>query len=437
MSPDLEWRVGDAGGEETLVSRQSPRPPRRRVILGLVIALGAGLGVIYSSLPEPSPVEPTPTPPPTATPAAMPLALYQTIEQEADALARGSGAALQPLLDFSDREQERQLLDQLTPWGRPADQPLFTLIDFDLPFADHAWVDISQYREGDWFRQTRFYWLRKGQWRRTDFDPAFWSGAAETADTPHFHIVYAREDRDLIAPAAAQFEDAYEQVCLSLDCAVVAETCTDALERRWCSTFPRFMPVTLDLRGSEFNLQSFQNASLVLKMPSPRLTGMYQKGAPYRITNNGSVLSLAWTMIWRLAYGTLSTNNSIPDGALLVSAMALRVIRGLQQRQGDPHLLNPWEYDPPPRADEMVELEAVWQDDGQADSRARYYTAIRLLDFVGEEYGSKAMARLVTSVRTAASLAGAIKASTGEELEDFRARWQAWRDRPAGTKGSS
>ncbi len=435
MSPDLEWHVDDAGGEETIVSRQSPRPPRRRVILGLVIALGAGLGVIYSSLPAPPPVEPTPTPAPTATPSAMPLALYQTIEQEADALARGSGAALQPLLDFSDREQERQLVDQLTPWGRPADQPLFTLIDFDLPVADRAWVDISQYREGDWFRQTRFYRLRNGQWRRTNFDPAFWSGAAETADTPHFHIVYAREDRDLIAPVAAQFEDAYEQVCLSLDCAVAAEACTDALERRWCSTFPRFVPLTLDLRGSEFNLQSSQDASLVLKLPSPRFTGMYQKGAPYRVTNNSSVISLAWLMIWRLSYGTLTAINLAPDGAPLVSAMALRVIRGLQQRQGDPDLLNPYEYDSRGAGD-VVDLESVWQDHGQADSRARHYTAVRLLDFVGEEYGSKAVARLVTSVRTAASIADVIKAGTGEELEDFRARWQAWLARPAGTKGS-
>ena len=436
MSPDLEWRIDDPLGEQTIAKTTPPRPPRRRVgAIGLVVLLGVALGVLYRSIPEPAQPAPTPTPAPTPLPAAMPLALYQTIEQEADALARGSRAALQPLLDLSDVEQQRQRLDQLTPWGRPADQPLFTLIDFDLPAADRAWVDISQYRDGDRFRQTRFYRLRSGQWRRTDFDPAFWSGAAETADTPHFHIVYAREDRDLIAPVVAQLEDAYEQVCLNLDCAVVVEACTDALERRWCSSFPHLMPLTLDLRGQEFNLQNSQDASLVLKMPSPRFTGMYQKGAPYRVGNNSSVVSLAWLITWRLAYSTLTTIDSKPDGEPLVSAMALRVIRGLQQRQGDPDLLDPFEYGSR-RVDEVVELETVWQDHGQAVGLARLYTAARLLDFVGEEYGSQAVARLVTSVRTAASMTAAIEAATGGDMAAFRARWQAWLARPAGAKGS-
>lgn len=436
MSPDLEWHVDDVGGEETIVSRQPPRHPRRWGMLGLIIALGVGLGVIYSSLPAPPRIQPTPTPPPTATPSAIPLSLYQTIEQEADALARGNRAAFRQLLDFRSFDQQRQLLDRFKPWGRPTDQPLFTLIDVGLLADDHAWADVSQYRDGNRFRQTRFYRLREGQWRRTDFDTAFWSGRAETVDTPHFRVVYAREDRELIAPIAAQLEDVVEQVCLTLDCSTGPEVCTDALERRWCSVFPRFVSLTLDLRGLEFEFQNFQDAAMVLIMPSPRVTGVYEQNAPYRYNDDsGTAVGLAWILTWRVAYGTVTVANAMPDGEPLVWAMALRVLHELQQRHSDPDLIDPFEFNPH-SVEDAVELEAVWQDLGQADNQVRLYTAHLLLNFVTEAFGDKTTAKLVKSVRTATSLAEAIELGTAEDLEDFREQWQAWLKRQAEAGGS-
>ncbi len=55
MCPDIDWRVDDNSGEHTVV-KISPEnlSRRRRIMLGVVILIGAGLGVIYSSIPGPA-----------------------------------------------------------------------------------------------------------------------------------------------------------------------------------------------------------------------------------------------------------------------------------------------------------------------------------------------------------------------------------------------
>ena len=93
MSPDIHWGVGEDAEQETIAQTVPARRSRRSWIAVLiVVVLGAGLGVAYRSLPEPPP-RPTPTLSPTPetvpTRPAIPAALFQTIDREAQALADG------------------------------------------------------------------------------------------------------------------------------------------------------------------------------------------------------------------------------------------------------------------------------------------------------------------------------------------------------------
>src|SRR5512141_2560157 len=89
--PDLHWHVGEDQDQETIAHASSPRRSRRNwLAILLVVIIGASLGVLYRSIPEPA-ARPTPTPtvPPTPTRQPVPAKLLETIDREAQALADG------------------------------------------------------------------------------------------------------------------------------------------------------------------------------------------------------------------------------------------------------------------------------------------------------------------------------------------------------------
>jgi hypothetical protein len=135
MSPDLEWRVDDPAGEQTIVKTPAPRSPRwRSWAIGLVVMLGIGFGVIYRSIPEPDPPALPPTPSPTIvltpTPTAMPAALYNTIVREAQALADGDRATFDQVLDIQDFNQYQTLVGKFEAWGKPTDAAFYSILDY-------------------------------------------------------------------------------------------------------------------------------------------------------------------------------------------------------------------------------------------------------------------------------------------------------------------
>ena len=72
MSPDLDWRIGEDAEEETIA--KTPRRARSRwhsFAVMLVTCAGVGLGIVYSSIPEPPP-RPVPTPAMTPRPLSTP-----------------------------------------------------------------------------------------------------------------------------------------------------------------------------------------------------------------------------------------------------------------------------------------------------------------------------------------------------------------------------
>ena len=70
--------------------------------------------------------------------------------------------------------------------------------------------------------------LQEGRWLRSEPEQFFWNGQVETLDTPHYHAIYAVEDRDFTLPIVRALEKAYPQVCRHLGCteAAAALTCT-------------------------------------------------------------------------------------------------------------------------------------------------------------------------------------------------------------------
>ena len=200
--------------------------------MAIVVVLGAGLGMAYRSLPEPPP---RPTPSPSPTPSAIPAALYQTIDREAQALADGDRSTLDGIVDIPNFERYQALMGSFTAWGRPTADALYSIEDYRQVADDKAWVEVRQFHTDRFVQAVRFYQLRNGEWRRIDFDPSFWSGQVETADTPHFRFTYFIEDQELIGSLAAVLEADYEQICRDFACPVTAETCVAALGRQWCT----------------------------------------------------------------------------------------------------------------------------------------------------------------------------------------------------------
>src|SRR5512139_3973758 len=94
MSPDFHWHVGEEAEQETVVKTTlTPRSRRSWIAILIIVILGAGLGVVYRSIPEPASrpaPTPSPTPRPTPTRPAVPDGLYDTIDREAQALASGA-----------------------------------------------------------------------------------------------------------------------------------------------------------------------------------------------------------------------------------------------------------------------------------------------------------------------------------------------------------
>lgn len=423
MSPDLEWRVDDPAGEQTIAKMSTPQPPRwRKWVIGVVVMLGIGLGLLYRSIPEPARPVPTPTIIPSPPPTAMPAALYNTIAREAQALADGDQAAFKQLLDVQDFTRYTELTNTLKPWGTPTDSALYVILDFRLTAQDKAWTKIKQFQVDHYIQEVRFYHLRNGEWRRTDFDPSFWSGSTETNETPHFQYNYFVEDYALIEPIAAVLEADYEQLCSDFDCPTTPMTCMESFGHQWCSAFTRTLTVTLDLRGriQKDATVVTDTAGLVFDLSSPRLARPLDSAdLPHYIRN-----PITWLEVMHLAYGAATPQEPPPPGRALVIAIFFREFDRLSKRTGDPALDLPADFK---HIDirYLLSLDSIWQE-VDASNMPQIILANAIVEFVDQEFGPQAVARLLKATGPSKSLAEAIETSTGISYVAFEERWRAW-----------
>jgi hypothetical protein len=403
MSPDIEWQVGEDAQQETIAQTTSPRRSRRSGIAILIVAiLGAGLGAVYRSIPEPAPQPtpaPSPTPRPTPAPPAVPAKLYASIDQEAQALADGDVATVIALHEPQDAQTTELQRSSFTAWGRPTDDsPLYTIIDFNLRSQTKAWADVRQFRNGRWFRETRFYRWAGDRWLRSEADPFFWNERTETLDTPHFHVIYAVEDRDFIRPMMNQLEQARESVCADLGCAAAPLT------------------YTLRLNSDVNNGWPISDDGREIRFASPRVMGVYEDGAPLGEEGLNLIWTLAWTSAHQVAYGEVRRGSSPVVWA--ISRWATMRAAGRPDSEWLPEAKAELRKKPLP-------LENSW-DAAQNNIEDTYAQAYAIVHFIEQEYGAPAVAKILKSMRTAQSFADLIENGLGVPFAEFVQKWQAW-----------
>jgi hypothetical protein len=422
MSPDIHWHVGEDAEQETITTATSPRRSRRSwIAVIIVVILGASLGVVYRSIPEPAP-RPTPTPvptiPPTPTHPALPAKLFNTVDREAQALADGdfdSYATMQrPHSTLGGSSQSTGpciQCDDVLAWGRPSDgRPLYTIVDFNLHTQTQAWANIRQFRDGRWFLQTRFYQFnpQEDRWLRSEAAPIF----SETLDTPHFHAIYFVEDRDYTQSFVQALEEAYPQVCRNLGCTEAATGLT----------------YTLNLNGtSESGLRLSEDAR-ELTFPSPRIVGVFEDKF---FDNSYLPWSITVAAVQRAYYDAATQWNGDADGHIVFNA----IIRWALQQRGEPNAF------PTIAADldvqKLVPLKNLWgkryvlDQERQvmvlrADANIIYSESYAVIRFIAQEYGAQSMPKLLKALNTAQSFSDVIETGLGVPFAEFDQKWQAW-----------
>ena len=417
--PDIHWQVGEGVEQETIAKTAPRRRSRRRwMAILIVVVLGAGLGAIYRSIPEPAP-RPTPalSPTPHATPTlpAVLAKLYAAIDREAQALADGDGDsywALQMPRDEAHRDQPR---DDLTAWGRPADNSsLYTVIDYNLHTSTQAWADIRQFRNGRWFRQTRFYQFKldEGRWLRSEPDPSFWNGERETQETQHFNLHYAVEDRELVSPIARRLEELYQSMCRDLGCA--PDSGAEKIE-----------VTLLGNDGPMIDLQAYfvpaGKEKFEMRFPSPRVTGVFEIGRPTHpnfLEAHLEALLLASYLVNRVSQRDKS--RDVSRDVILTAIQIWAAARSDPQIDYFSSRVSAWGQKP------VLTLEQLWGSPRDELPLQRFDQAELLIYFIEQEYGVSAVADLLKALGPAQSLSEAVDKGLGVPFAEFEQKWQAW-----------
>ncbi|HTP08527.1 MAG TPA: hypothetical protein VMP08_09770 [Anaerolineae bacterium] len=411
--PDIHWRIGEGSDQETIAKAAPTRRSRWSwLVIVIVVVLGAGLGVIYRSIPEPVP-HPTPTItplPPTETPLAtatppLPPGVANTVEQEAQALARGDAQSFTAVQDPDDADwqQTRSSPDYFNGWGTPPTGVVYTIVESGTLPNNRAWADVIQFRDGRRFRETRFYRLRVTQWVRTRpvADETFW-GKWQTIQVKHFNLKFREKDMPLAVNLADQLEAAYQRVDRDLR---YGETITAS------TTDQIIYHVTLG-DGS-----STPDQAADLELLSPRIAGFYvPESGDELVAQSDSFNSdvyhfLVTDLIERLATGGQRSGLQMTH-AKYWWFMAISYWELARLGVSSP---NSWMYlhtlDLPP-------LETLWGSPSEELLSA-------FIKFMAEIYGPEQVLKLVPQINTAPSLPEAIQ-QMGLSYTDLQQKWQVW-----------
>lgn len=432
MSPDIEWQITDESDPQTVVKTTEPKPPRWRVLAVLaVVVLGIGLGFVYRSIPEPA-AQPLQSPTPTAEPdpelTGLPPALFRLVDREAQALADGDSSIFTNESASADTPLYRFQRGGFRPWGRPPDgSMLYQILDFSLQTPDNAWVDVRQYRNGHYFRETRFYRQSTSDWARSEPDLQLWSGTTESSDSLHFHVIYPIEDRSSIMPIIQQVEKDYSQLCQDLACAAVVP-CPASQTLTRCSPIQHELTFTL-VFSPEVSQNFFQfplNAN-ELRLPSPRIMGVFEQGNPIGPENSFYLGGLAQLMAQRIAYGNAEASSPSRDGRVILRAIA----QWASSRAG----LTPYgnrfgtfNFTADPQ--QLLPLEALWNHADNSNGRLKSREAFAVVRFIEQTYGPPSVTKLLGALGQARSFSEAIETGLDVHAASFQQKWEDWLKKP-------
>jgi hypothetical protein len=427
MCPDIEWHVGEDAEQETIARVTTHQPSRwRKPIVAVVMALGLGLGVIYASIPEPSPnpvaptptlARPVPTPtitPPTPLPPVIRSALESAILREARALADGDAPGYIAMQD-SDLYQRRQdALGLYSVWGRPdGTDPYYTIRQTGTVNADTAWADVVQYRDGQFFRDLRFFRFKSDRWvrTRTTRDISFW-GAEQTLSLNHFNVVYRARDVEAVRAAITYLGQRYFQICRTFGCPDQPSLHTLNIV---------FQPGVLDAAASSDPASRY----LTVTLPTPGAMGLYYSTLEATTLGRNNRLDEFFDRYFLLptlleAAGGADRWLTSNDGVMYVYAIGLWELK----RQGRLPA-GEFPYRPDLWADEDLSLtQADMWTMTQADDLS-WARSSALIQFVDETYGAEAVIKFFRALQHAQSLPHAIEI-TGLPYSDVEAKWTDW-----------
>ncbi|HSD83455.1 MAG TPA: hypothetical protein VLG46_06335 [Anaerolineae bacterium] len=409
MSPDIDWRVGDGAERETITSSTPARRSRRRWLVVIVVIFGVGLGIAYRSIPDPAPPPiPTPTLSPTPPRRPIPAKLFDTIDREAQALAAGDSEAYRETRTQATSDVLELQRQSFVAWGRPpGDRPLYTLVDFNLLTATSAWVDVRQFREGRYFRETRFYYYEGERWLHGSTNRSLWSDQKESLQTSHFDVTYAVEDRDILSPTLQQLEEDYQALCRDLGCAAVG----------------RELTFTVKVKPDEVSyLYPAGSGNIGIQLASPRVTGFFESGRAYTWENNFIHGLLAEEIGKRVLSLQLdgATAYEQPGSGLLWTGISWALNRL------DPLPVEWQEALTDLQRKPLLSLGTLWEigeiDEPGLAMAQLYY----LLRFIEQEHGAAAVTRLLVAINSAKSLSEATENGLGVPFAEFDQKWQAW-----------
>lgn len=418
MSPDIEWHVEDEAGKETIAKTPPPRSSSRgwKALIVLIVVAAIGLGIVYSSIPEPAPrptSAPSPTPHPTSARPAVPAKLYETINREAQALADGDLKTFLSLQDQSDGRWFQAQSKAFQAWGRPLTGvgPVYTVLESGTLSSDQAWADVIQFRNGHSFRETRFYRQVNGQWLRTQSDLAFWREPYQSFQTKHFEVSYPAEDNALIQMVAHRFESAYDQVCADLDCPgdlapIRLMIYTDGGQPHW----------------------SGLDRVYTIDMLSPRIGGMYDTADDETARRlDDPVTQAAYqsliSILVQITSGGFAWMPSDPThgGTFFTSAIMDWENNRVLGHPDVSQLL------PPPELitnTQLVRLESLW--DMQSTPSNPEQVAYSVILFIEQKFGAPSVGKFLRAIGPARSFAQAIEASLGVDEAQFAQQWKDW-----------
>ena len=455
MSPDIEWHVGENADQETIAHTSTARRSRRRwwaVIIA--IGLGVGLGVLYRSIPAPpaKPIEPTPAPAviqapllPLPTPAsAEPLLVaIQCDAQHLASLPTGDRVTFNPALARLPQayaDWYAALQNAYGRWGDSAYGTLYTIFETGTLSSGAVWVKLGQFRNGDFYRQTRFYRQENDRWIWTLPDLSFWSGITNEVTSNNvgafgpISIQYPIEDEPHIAPIVERFARASRNLCESLQCPSPGLTLSITIQ-------PALMQPIVNTRSR----------TLVIDLPSPRVVGYYEDanalGDPFVSMAYDTLIDSAV----QLASGDYARWELDRGGSLFLQAIATwqraRLLNRffLLELFYHPRLLPPSNARLPNgqpislrqryvdllRGENLVPLVSLWDwpTDGHTFGLLEHVAvaeAESIVIFIEERYGKEGVVRFLNSLGKAHSLDEAIAAALPVSFGEFNRQWLRW-----------
>jgi Tol biopolymer transport system component len=336
--------------------------------------------------------------------------LHETIDREARALADGDFKAFSSLQDQSDGLWFQTQIRAFQAWGRPSTNvdSLYMVLESGTLSFNQAWADVRQFRNGQYFRETRFYHQVNGQWLRTQPDLSFWSGQQQSLQTQHFDVSYPSEDNAFIQMVAQRFEAAYDRVCADLDCP------------------GDFAPIRLAISPSAEH-PDWSDPDHAIVLPSPRVIGMFDTDDETARRLNDPVTGAAYdSLISRLIQTTLGgitwmSSDPTLGGNFFVSAIFYWEYNRVSSHPDASRLL------PPPELitnTQLVQLESLW--DMQSTPSNPEQVASSVILFIEQKFGAPSVGRFLRAIAPARSFKQAIEASLGIDEAQFEQQWKDW-----------